>query len=437
MQETPVEINLLEKFFIRLNNEKILYLVLRNYQKLPQSTGNSDLDIVVHKKDIEKFFDLLNEFINSNNLLILSIVQDIRCPKYCISNGKWGIQMDIFVGFVGFGNRELIPSSTLFKNIGDYRGVKILAPNVGAVLAFLKELLNNKTSSKKYLIELQNQFFHMEIDPQLLSQFRPQFRLYLNQHLNHLGKEHLPELFRIAKKDFNRSKMTGFKNKLTRLFKQPGYTIAFLGTDGSGKSTIIENIKSPLNDAFHNGVYYEHLRPNKLPSIARLIGNKVEFTGPVKNPHGSSTSGYLGSLLRWSYYMLDYTFGFYLKVWPKKAIRSCVWIFDRYYYDYLIDPKRGRIKLPYWILKFGQLIIPEPDIILCLGTDAEIIHKRKPELPLEEVERQLSELKKFCRSHRRAVWIDTGQSVEESSNQALEAILKVMAKRFELVKLTD
>ena len=211
--------------------------------------------------------------------------------------------------------------------------------------------------------------------------------------------------------------------------------IALLGTDGSGKSTIIENIKPPLNDAFHNAVYYEHMRPNKFPSIARLMGNKEEFTGPVTNPHGSSTSGFLGSMLRWAYYMLDYTLGFYLKIWPKKAIRSCVWIFDRYYYDYLIDPKRSRINLPKWLLKLGQFIIPEPDIIICLGTDAQAIYKRKPELPLAEVERQVDALQAFCEKHPRARWIDTGQSIEQSSRETMEYIKEVMGNRFNEVDI--
>jgi len=214
-----------------------------------------------------------------------------------------------------------------------------------------------------------------------------------------------------------------------------GIAIAFLGTDGSGKSTIINAIKPPLMDAFHNAVYYEHMRPNHLPSIARLFGKKNQLTGPVTDPHSSSVSGFFGSLFRWAYYMLDYTIGFYLKIWPKKAIRSCVWIFDRYYYDYLIDPRRSRIKLPRWILKTGQYLIPEPDLILCLGTDPATIHHRKPELPLSEVERQVAALKDFSRSHKRAVWIDTGKSIEESSEKALKAIIDVMAKRFEHIKL--
>ena len=52
------------------------------------------------------------------------------------------------------------------------------------------------------------------------------------------------------------------------------------------------------------------------------------------------------------------------------------------------------------------------------------------------MERQVTALKQFCNSHKRAVWIDTGKSIEESSNKALEAIIKMMAKRFESVKLS-
>lgn len=428
--------NFLSQFFSVLNSQDIQYCILRNYKTLPKSTGGSDLDILIHKDSLELFNLLFKTFIKKNNLKLVSVINDKQCPKYCISIKDWGLQIDVFKSSVHFGKKELIPSSILFKNTLDYQGVQVLNPKLGAILAFLKELLNNKTCSKKYIIELQNQFENQEIEEQLLTQFKPQFHKYLNLHLHQLGNEHFSELYKIGKKDFHRSKMTGFKNKFNRLFKQPGYTIAFLGTDGSGKSTIIDIIKPALNDAFHNAVYYEHMRPNKFPSIARLLGNKEEFSSPVTNPHGSSTSGFFGSLLRWSYYMLDYMFGFYVKVWPKKAIRSCVWIFDRYYYDYLIDPKRGRIKLPFWILKFGQLIIPEPDIILCLGADSETIHKRKPEVPLEEVKRQVSELKTFCSANKSAVWIDTGKSIEKSSCEAMEAIIKMMAKRFENIKLS-
>lgn len=429
--------NYLSVFFDSLRLSNIKYCVLRNYQSLPKSKGGSDLDILVHKKDEIKFLYLMESFIKTNKLKLVSVINDKQCPKYCISNIYWGIQIDVFKGSVYFGKRELIPSSILFENTQDYQGVSVLNPKVGAILSFLKELLNNKNCNKKYILELQNQHCAKGIDARLLSQFTSQFLDYLNLNLHQLDKKHCLKLYQLSKRGFKRSKFYGFNNKIKRLLKQPGFTIAFLGTDGSGKSTIVENIRPTLNNAFHKAVYYEHMRPKKFLSIARLLGKKERFSGPVTNPHGSEPSGLVGSFVRWFYYMLDYTLGYYLKIYPKKAIRCCVWIFDRYYYDYLIDPKRGRIDLPQWILKLGQFIIPEPDLILCLGTHAEIIHNRKPELPLKEVERQVAELKRFCNSHKRAVWIDTTNSIETSSDDAMAAIIKVMAKRFDSIKLNE
>jgi hypothetical protein len=51
-----------------------------------------------------------------------------------------------------------------------------------------------------------------------------------------------------------------------------------------------------------------------------------------------------------------------------------------------------------------------------------MIHARKPELPLDEVARQVADLRRFCEKNKRAVWIDTGCAIEESVDKALGAI---------------
>ena len=242
--------NFLQQFFNTLNSQNIQYCVLRNYQSLPESTGGSDLDILINKKDVTKFMFLLETFIETSKLHLISVISDKQCPKYCISNVNWGLQMDVFKGSVHFGKRELFSASILFNNTINYKGVQVLNPKVGVVLAFLKELLNNKTCNKKYIIELQNQFENQEIEEQLLGQFKPQFHEYLNQHLNQFGNEHLLELYRMTKDDFHRSKMTGFNNKLNRLFRQPGYTIAFLGTGRIRKKHYHRKYKTGIKRCF-------------------------------------------------------------------------------------------------------------------------------------------------------------------------------------------
>jgi len=87
--------------------------------------------------------------------------------------------------------------------------------------------------------------------------------------------------------------------------------------------------------------------------------------------------------------------------------------------------------LPKWLIKLFAVLIPAPDIILCLGADPAVIHARKPELPLVEVEQQVRELEKFWDSSPNAIWIDTAQSVEKSVDQALKTITDHMAARYE------
>ncbi|HLP05881.1 MAG TPA: hypothetical protein VK152_10670 [Paludibacter sp.] len=199
-----------------------------------------------------------------------------------------------------------------------------------------------------------------------------------------------------------------------------GLTIAFLGTDGSGKTTIIDRATPEL--AKFSRIYYEHLRPNMLPNMRRLTWKRNAGNAPETHPHEQKQSGLLASLFRFTYYYFDYTLGYWLKIFPRKTFDRCIWIFDRYYYEYLIDPRRTRVSLPTWFLKLGLKFIPEPELIICLGADPETIHARKPEIPLEEVRRQINELWDFSKKNKHAVWIDTACNVEESVNETLRVI---------------
>ena len=439
-----MQTSFLKTFFKKLNNTDIRYCVWGNHEFLPENLNGSDLDIIIKMEDKYDFQNLIRDTINKFNGKIISFYNTPNQEHYSIL-GKyrgqwWGIFIDVIFNTVTYRGQIYIPEKYVWLYTIEYKSIKVNDLGFSYLAGFLKELLHTGKPKDKYLL---NSVKELNSNPNKYEDF-------LTETYSSLFYNRLQEEFHKAPNKINLRnirKEVGQRigsNKLKRLINRiskvgrllnscPGYTIAFLGADGSGKSSIIENIKPPLNDAFHNAVYFEHMRPNRFPSLARLLGKKEEFNGPVNNPHAISTSGTFGSLLRWGYYLLDYTLGYYLKIYPKKAMRSCVWLFDRYYYDYLIDPKRSRVNLPRWILKVGQLIIPPPDIILCLGADAEIIHHRKPELTLTEVERQVIELNEFCKSNTRAIWIDTGKTIEDSSNDALNAIMGVMGKRFNSV----
>ncbi|MDO4310335.1 MAG: hypothetical protein Q4C43_06395 [Prevotella sp.] len=201
------------------------------------------------------------------------------------------------------------------------------------------------------------------------------------------------------------------------------YSVVILGTDGSGKSTIINHITPFFASKFPDGIVYNHLRPNLIPDLGVLLGKKKVET-IVTSPHAKKQSGLFVSLFRWGYYMIDYTLGYAKVVMLSK--KSSLFIFDRYYYDYYIDQKRLRTNLPQWILRVGEYILPRPDLILCFGGDPQKIYERKPETSLEEVMRQTQVLKAFCAKRNNAVWIDTTIALEDSVHNATNKIFNMM-----------
>lgn len=220
-----------------------------------------------------------------------------------------------------------------------------------------------------------------------------------------------------------------FQNSDCYMLKKRKYTIVFLGTDGSGKSTMINSITPVLENRYGLKVRYEHLRPNYFPSIAVALGRRSvdeeKRMSIVENPHNVKTSGLLGSIFRLLYYLADYTIGYLLKV---AFTKNTLWLFDRYYFDFIMDPRRFRINMPMSILKFCEVLVPKADLIISLGSSPEIIFNRKPETSLEEVTRQTEYLRKLVEKKQNAVWVDTGISIDESVENLLAEIDKVLRK---------
>ena len=145
--------------------------------------------------------------------------------------------------------------------------------------------------------------------------------------------------------------------KVRRVLRPTGLWVAFLGPDGSGKSSVIDRIlERPPPLAW--GSSYFHLRPD-------LGGGDPHGSAPVVDPHGTPPRSALGSVLKLIYYWVDYTLGYVLSVRPKLA-RSQLVVFDRYYHDLLVDPRRYRYGGPTWWARLLGRTIPSPDLFLYL-----------------------------------------------------------------------
>lgn len=427
-------------FFSNLDNMKIDYFVFGEYQSLPDSTNGSDIDIIVTQNDAHKLLKEIAELTQKYNVVFASMYRNSKVLMLRVITVDWGLQLDVLIGGLYYRDKEYYPLITLQKHVIRHNKIRVLENNFSNYVGFFKEIIHNGHAKQKYLnaFWLAKENIKEEVRHDIESVYSVKvwkaIEMCKSQEELNLNGGGIQELilYSLGKQAWWQS-IGYYAQRMKRLIQpKPGYVIVVEGTDGSGKSAIIDSLTPWLNDCFHNTVVYNHLRPHMLPDIAVVLGKrkndmKVEV---VDNPHAGKESGLIGSLMRWTYYLHDYTWGYLFKVYLKIKVRSYFYIFDRYYYDYYIDSKRSLTSLPRWILRLGELFVPKPDIILCLGGDPVKIYARKPETSLEEVSRQTDELKRFAARRKNAVWIDTTQPIENSIRDAKTAILKMMSTRF-------
>jgi thymidylate kinase len=156
--------------------------------------------------------------------------------------------------------------------------------------------------------------------------------------------------------------------------------LAFLGPDGSGKSTAMEALVSTWPAALGE-VHTYHLRPRRLPA-------RSESTGlPVVDPHGQPARGPLSSVAMLAYWIVDWWVGYWGHIVRQRAKHGLV-IFDRHFLDIPIDPRRYRYGGPGWVPRAASRLVPSPDMVIVLDAPPRVVRKRKQEVHEAESQRQ-------------------------------------------------
>ncbi len=203
-------------------------------------------------------------------------------------------------------------------------------------------------------------------------------------------------------------------------FSRPGLWVAFFGPDGAGKSAVIERVKLALSPSF-SAIRQFHLRAG--------FGRARGFSPPVTSPHANPPRGLAISLLKLLYLAADYWLGYFFFVRPALAAGGLV-LFDRYYYDMLVDPRRYR--LPPSVLRVAEMIswiIPQPDTLIVVDVPAEVLQRRKPEVTLEESQRQRAEYLRRFEPCPNALVVNGNQPLPQVAAEVIECIRASFASR--------
>ena len=169
--------------------------------------------------------------------------------------------------------------------------------------------------------------------------------------------------------------------ELHRRFTMPVYRIAFLGVDGSGKSTLISAVKNKLKDAVP---LIKHTR-----FIPAYPWRKEKDSNQVlAEPHQHENRHYLSSVLKLAYYFFRY---WLILFWPRKV--PLLYLHDRYITDMYVDPRRYRYNGPALLslLRF----YPRPETYILIDISVESAWQRKQEVSQSELHRQTKQYRQL------------------------------------------
>lgn len=208
--------------------------------------------------------------------------------------------------------------------------------------------------------------------------------------------------------------------RATRLKKSPsgGACLVFLGPDGVGKTTLLRAVSKSLEAVFPEQNIYRW-RPAVFARAPRL----------ARMPHSRPARSWWGSISYLFFTWLDFTSGYALAI--RSALsRNALVIFDRFYHDLLIDPRRYRFGGPIWLVRAVSRIVPPRNLFfVVLDADEETILSRKQQLPPEEIRRQRRAYREFAEQAPASVVVSTQNPIEQCRAEALGRIFQYLASQ--------
>lgn len=192
--------------------------------------------------------------------------------------------------------------------------------------------------------------------------------------------------------------------------------IAFLGCDGSGKSTVIQGVSDYLT-ASGVSVKQGHWRPRMLDIRAEIISSAAD------DPHRLNNRGFSSSLVKLGWLWLNWWLSWIFQL--AAASRNGVVLFDRYHADLLVDPKRYRYGGPLVVARIASRCMPQPDLVVFLDAPSTVLLSRKQEVTEEALNKSREAYTQLAKHQSRFVIIDAQEPASEVIDAVIASITQI------------
>ena len=421
-QPPPTEHNfsaLVSTAFTRWKEADIPFVVLRNYQQLPHTTGH-DVDVLVAPREIFRAEHIL--------------IESARDAGFHLSNRAKFSPISLF-----FFNPETLAQSQfdLFHTL-NWRGLTLLPAR--AVLNWrvnrglfdiphpVHEAINNLMGRQiyhGYVKDAYKEFIHdiferypQEAETKLRRMAGKKVAVKIaaailenkwsevEAQTGALRRGLLLQRGLFRPVETLSQILSDARRLIGRAFRPPGVTVVLLGPDGCGKSSVARQLLDELHGTFYKDKgRHVHWKP------AVFLRQRRAERPATTDPHGQTPRGWFASQLALFYHWAEYLVGGAVQFFPV-LFRCGMVLIERHHYDFEVDPLRYRLQPPGWLARRLFRCLPKPDLVFVLDAPPELLQARKPEVTLEESRRQREAYLKLAARLPNARVIDATQPLE-------------------------
>jgi thymidylate kinase len=422
--------------FDRWRAAGIAFLVLRNYEQLPQETGN-DIDVLIQPHQMQSAEQELIAAAREVGYRLHNRAEFSPVSLFLSHPAsRQQIQFDLFSKLVWRG-LELIPTPAVLERRRARDNFFIPDSADETVINLLTRLVYHGAVREKYRPAIAASLtaeagrvrerlaltFGADLASQIVTRAAAGDWDGVGQLGGRLRRALVWRQVAYAPLRTLASWASDLRRLLRRAGQLPGITVVLVGADGCGKSTLATQATQALAGTFHEN---KSCRVHWKPAV--FLRKRRAERPPTTNPHGQPPRGPWPSALMLAYHWSEFLAGYWLQLRPV-LFRNGLVLVDRYHYDFVVDPRRFRLTALPRLARALFRLLPEPDLIFVLDAPPEVLHARKPEVSLAETARQCEAYRTEVGRRPNACVVDATQPADAVATEVVSRILLCLADR--------